>query len=134
LGPVFYPVKEFVPPEFPFLLIVPAFALDLLWQRIRGWRLPAQALISGVVFLAVFAAVQWPFANFLMSSGARNWFFGTHYFGYYVGPESMWRRYLFLPTEAGAAFWSAAAKTLATAIIMTWVGLLLGRRMQKIRR
>src|SRR5215470_3258576 len=33
LGPVYFPVTHFVPPEFPLLVIVPAIALDLLWQR-----------------------------------------------------------------------------------------------------
>src|SRR6185503_18927031 len=31
LGPVFWQVTRFVPPEFPFLLVVPAFVLDLIW-------------------------------------------------------------------------------------------------------
>ena len=31
------------------------------------------------VFLVTFIAVQWPFANFLMTPLARNWFFGTSY-------------------------------------------------------
>ena len=33
LGPVYHPLTQFTPPEFPLLLIVPALALDLLWQR-----------------------------------------------------------------------------------------------------
>ena len=134
LGPVFYQVKQFVPPEFPELLIVPAFAMDLLWQRTTRWGTFARALASGVAFVAVFAAVQWPFANFLMSPGARNWFFGTHYFGYYVSPNSMWRQYRFAQAEQGAALWKAAAKAVATAVITTWFGLRGGVWMQRIRR
>ena len=99
-------MTHFVPPEFPLLLIVPAFAMDLIWQRTAHWGVFRQALVSGAAFLAVFAAVQWPFANFLMSPGARNWFFGTHYFGYYMPPNSMLRRYLFAPVESGAQFWT----------------------------
>jgi hypothetical protein len=134
LGPVLYQVKQFVPPEFPELLIVPAFVMDLIWQRTPSWRLFSRALVSGIAFVLIFAVVQWPFANFLMSPGARNWFFGTHYFGYYVSPNSMWRRYQFAQTEQGAALWSAAAKTLATAVITTWLGLRSGAWMQRIRR
>ncbi|HKA00399.1 MAG TPA: hypothetical protein VKE70_28000, partial [Candidatus Solibacter sp.] len=67
LGPVYYDVKQFVPPEFPLLLIVPAIALDLLWRRTERWNRWVVAALSGVVFVAVFVAVQWPFANFLMS-------------------------------------------------------------------
>jgi hypothetical protein len=134
LGPVFYPVKQFVPPEFPFLLIVPAFAMDLLWRRTSHWGALRQAAVSGVVFVAVFAAVQWPFANFLMSPGARNWFFSTHHFGYYVSANSMWRQYRFGPTEQGAALWIGAAKAVFTAGLMSWARLRAGKWMQGIRR
>src|SRR5205823_4381440 len=66
LGPVLHQLHQFTPPEFPLLLIVPALVLDLMWQRTARWGLWKQAAISGFVFLAVFAAVQWPFASFLM--------------------------------------------------------------------
>src|SRR5256885_5881101 len=73
LGPVYHQVTQFTPPEFPLLLIFPAIALDLIWERTARWGILKQALVSAVVFLAVFAAVQWPFANFLASPAARNW-------------------------------------------------------------
>src|SRR5258706_5720925 len=37
LGPVYNPVTQFIPPNFPLLLIVPALAIDLLGQRIGEW-------------------------------------------------------------------------------------------------
>ena len=134
LGPVLWQVTHFVPPEFPLLLIVPAFAMDLLWQRTEKWGLFRQAVVSGLTFIAVFAAVQWPFANFLMSPGARNWFFGTHYFGYYVGPTSMWRRYLYLNMETGGALWREVGWTAVTAVATTWMGLRSGAWAQRVRR
>ena len=91
LGPVYHQVTQFTPPEFPLLLIIPALALDLVWRRTAGWGMARQALVSGTVFLGVFAAVQWPFANFLASPAARNWFFGSNYFGYYVSQGRSWR-------------------------------------------
>ena len=108
LGPGLHHLTQFIPPEFPLLLIVPAFALDLLWQRTGGWGDWKQALVSGTLFLAVFAAVQWPFADFLMSPAARNWFFGAGYFGYFVRPTSSTRAICSVPTETGAAFWKEA--------------------------
>src|SRR5215813_12902643 len=82
LGPVYQPITHMVPLWFPTLLIAPAFALDLLRQRMGvrwgGWR---SAIVAGVTYLAVFIAVQWPFADFLMSPLARNRIFGTIYFG-----------------------------------------------------
>ena len=134
LGPVYYPVKQFVPPEFPYLLVFPAFAMDLILQYARRWNTFLQSLVAGAAFVIVLVAVQWPFGNFLMSPAARNWFFGTHYFGYYVHPDSIWRRYQFLPTEHGAAFWQAVAKTLFTAIITTFLGLRGGAWIRGVRR
>jgi hypothetical protein len=134
LGPVYLQVKQFIPPEFPYLLIVPAFVLDLIWQRTSHWSAFRQAVLGGTAFLIVLAAVQWPFANFLMSPAARNWFFGTHYFGYYVPPTSLWRRYEFLPTEHGSALWTMIAKALFTSILTTFLGLRGGQWMQGVRR
>ena len=134
LGPVYHPLTQFTPPEFPLLLIIPALALDLAWQRTSSWGLLRQALVSGTVFLAVFAAVQWPFADFLMSPAARNWFFGTKYFGYYMPPSAPYAKYQFYAPEQGSAFWGEAVGALVTAIVMSWLGLAWGSRMQKIRR
>lgn len=82
LGPVFYPVTHLVPGGFPLLLVFPALMCDLIAPRIANRSLWTQALILGVLFIAVFVLVQWPFANFLLSPGSRNWIFGSHYLGY----------------------------------------------------
>jgi hypothetical protein len=116
---VYHQLTQFTPPEFPFLVIVPALALDLLWQRTGRWGAWRQALVSGVAFLVFLTAAQWPFAYFLMSPAARNWFFGAKYFGYYTTPGSMYARHLFFAVEAGAEFWRELALTLATAIFTT---------------
>ena len=101
LGPVFYPVTHLVPPKFPILLIVPALALDLLWHRIKAWKLWQIALVSGVVFVAVMFAVEWPFANFLLSHASENRFFGTIYFDYNSRPDGFERlRQFFRPDRA----------------------------------
>jgi hypothetical protein len=127
-------VTQFIPPEFPLLVIVPAFALDWLWQRTANWGAWKQAAISGALFLAVFAAVQWPFGNFLMSPAARNWVFGTGYFGYFTRPTSLYATYRFFPAETGAAFWEEAAIALAVAIGSTRFGLAWGDWMRRIQR
>lgn len=132
LGPVFYPTTRFVPPEFPMLLIVPAFALDLLWSRAPSWNKWLLAAVSGSLFLALFAAVQWPFADFLMSPASRNWIFGTHYFGYYVHPQSYTFRNLFVPTEP--AFGQGMAIAFGIAILSARAGLGWGDWMRRIRR
>jgi hypothetical protein len=134
LGPVYHKLAEFTPPEFPLLLIVPAIALDLLWRRRDRWNTWALAGVSGAIFLAAFAAAQWPFADFLMSPWSRNWFFGTKYFGYYATPDSYHVRNLFVGTETGAALWKECAWALVTAIITTRLGLAAGSWMRRIRR
>lgn len=132
LGPVYYPTTQFVPPDFPLLLIVPAVLLDLVWRKTSHWNKWLLAAVSGVLFLAVFVAVQWPFAEFLMSPGSRNWVFGTHYFGYYVHPRSYMYRNLFVPTEP--AFWQGMAIAVAFAVVSARAGLGWGDWMRKIRR
>jgi hypothetical protein len=134
LGPVLHPVHQFTPPEFPVLLIIPAFVLDLLWQRTAKWGGWKQAVVSGSVFLAVTVAVQWPFADFLMTPAARNWFFGAKYFGYYASPNSLYMRNLFLPLERGTRLWSELGWAIATAIVTTRIGLAMGNWMRLIRR
>lgn len=134
LGPVYNHVVQFIPPEFPLLLIVPAFALDLLWQRTTGWGAWKQSLVSGTVFLAVFAAVQWPFADFLMSPASRNWVFGTGYLSYFVRSTTLYARHLYLPAETGAAFRTEAAIALGVAVGATRFGLAWGDWMRRIRR
>ena len=62
------------------LLIVPAIVIDLVRHRIGAWNRWAQSAASGAAFLVSFAAVQWPFANFLMSPASRNSIFATNSF------------------------------------------------------
>ena len=126
--------QRITPPEFPLLLIVPAIALDLMWRRTARWGGWKQAAVSGLVFLTVFAAIQWPFASFLMSPFARNGFFGTIYFGYYANPNSLYMRYLFLPVESGTLFWKELAWAVVAAILTTRLGLAAGNWMRRIRR
>jgi hypothetical protein len=81
LGPIYAPVTHFIPPRFPLLVIFPAIALDLIWQRLSLDSLKT-ALLSGTVFTALLVAFEWPFAKFLLSSASDNRFFGTRYLGF----------------------------------------------------
>jgi hypothetical protein len=106
LGPIFVPLDRFVPPDFPLLLVVPAFAIDLVLHRLqpagrrRDW-LAAAAI--GAVFLVALLAVQWPFADFLMTPWARNWFFGTTHMAFSVPPAVQARWYRLSPAEGLAS-------------------------------
>jgi hypothetical protein len=134
LGPVYYQVTQFVPPEFPLLLIVPALALDIFWRRTRGWNPWKQAAVSGAIFLGVFMAVQWPFADFLQSPAARNWFFHTNVFDYATRPDWSNIRYVFIASDPPAVFLKGMSMALLAAILTTRLGFAWGDWMRRVRR
>jgi hypothetical protein len=134
LGPVYRQVSTLIPAEFPLLLIIPAVVLDLLWARTANWNKWLQSLAAGAGFVAVFVAVQWPFAGFLMSPAARNRFFGAIYFDYNLRPSSFYVRHLFLPTEPSAEFLTQIALAILFAAVTTRIGIAWGEWMQRVRR
>ena len=134
LGPVFYPVTHFVPAKFPVLLIVPAFALDLLWQRTRSWKLWQIAIVSGILFVAIVFGVEWPFAKFLLSKASENRFFGTAYFDYNTQATGFERMRRFFHPDHGLTLIKGLAIATLCAIASTWVGLRFGRWMRGVQR
>ena len=134
LGPVFYPVTHFVPAQFPILIVAPALALDLFWNRVRAWKLWQIALVSGLIFTAVMVAVEWPFANFLLSHASENRFFGTMYFDYGSRPLGHGRMRLFLPPQDGFMVAKGLAIAALCAMASTWVGLTFGKWMRGVQR
>lgn len=134
LGPVFNPVTHLVPAKFPVLILVPAIVLDLLWQRIKGWKAWQIALVSGVVFVAVIFAVEWPFASFLMSKAAANRFFGTIYFDYNSRPNGFDRMRTFFEPASGMRLFMGLVWASVIATIGTWFGLLFGNWMRGVER
>jgi len=135
LGPVYSHVTHFVPPPFPLLIIAPAIALDLLRPNFQNWSRWRRSLAFGAVFLGVFLAVQWPFADFLQSPASRNWVFGTQYFPFFVPLTDEWVRNVFSQVESSALqFWSRMGLALTIAMLSARAGLSLGEWMGRIRR
>jgi hypothetical protein len=134
LGPVLHPVTQFIPPKFPILLIVPAFALDLLWWRTRQWNAWLVALLSGPVFILPLLAVQWPFANFLMSKAAENRFFGTGYFQYFEPSTSPDVLRVFVHPQHGLQLWMGLLLAMLYASICVFLGQKLGGWMREVKR
>lgn len=132
LGPVYHQVKQFIPPGFPLLVVFPALALDLLWQRMRGWNAWAVAALSGAIFLALLLAVEWPMGNFLMSPAAHNALFGATYIDYGAGPKSFLVRNLFIPAESN--FRGLLALAFALAVVSTRAGWAAGNWIRTVRR
>jgi hypothetical protein len=135
LGPVYQHVTRFVPPDFPILVIVPAFLLDLTrpyWQR---WSFWARAAVIAPIFVIALAAVQWPFASFLMTPAAHNWVFGSGYFPFFVPSTTDWVRNVFTQVEPGARqFWTRVAWTLVLGTLMGRAGFVWGGWMRRVRR
>ena len=135
LGPVYNLVTHFIPWEFPLLLIVPALVTDLILQRTQGWRPLVRGLVIGMAFFAAFIAVQWPFADFMLTPAARNWFFGSGYLDFATPSFSKLATYEYFVREPTAAlFWRNMAIAALTAWLFAWLGVHLGAAMQKVRR
>jgi hypothetical protein len=134
LGPVYHTVTHMVPAKFPILILIPALALDLLWQRVKNWKPWQIALLSGFVFIAVLTAVEWPFANFLLSDASKNRFFGTNYFQYNSRADGFDRLRMWFQPEHGMVLYAGLLKAAVFASISTWIGLLFGRWMRGVQR
>jgi hypothetical protein len=134
LGPVFNPVTHLIPAKFPILIIVPALALDLLWQRTRDWKPWKIALASGFLFIAVLTIVEWPFASFLLSKASENRFFGTIYFDYNSRSNGYDRLRMFFDPEYGAVLYWGLLRAAIYSSISAWIGLSFGRWMRSVQR
>jgi hypothetical protein len=134
LGPVFYPVTHMVPAKFPVLILVPALALDLLWQRTRAWKPWKVAILSGILFTSVLVIVEWPFATFLLSKASQNRLFGTGYFDYTSRAAGFERMRRFFRPEQGITLYAGLARASLYASISTWIGLRFGHWMRSVQR
>ncbi len=134
LGPVYQHVTQFIPPEFPMLLIVPAFALDLLWQRMKRWNSWKTAALGAALFVGLLLAAEWPFANFLMSPGARNRFFGTMYLWYGLLPTSYLAQNRFFAFETGLEFWRGIGLAFLLCVVAIRWGMSRGEWFRTVKR
>jgi hypothetical protein len=132
LGPVYNHVTQFVPPEFPMLLFIPALALDILWTRTRTWNLWKNAAVSAFVFLGALIAAQWPFSSFLQLPAARNWFFHTNIFDY--NAHRTWMYFQFLTPDAPLTFALEMCFAALAAFTTIRLGFAWGNWMRRVRR
>ena len=133
LGPIYVQVDRFMPPDFPLLLVVPALVIDVLMRRVTpgGWRDWISAALLGAAFVISFAAVQYPFADFLMSPWARNDLFVSHRMDYGVPPEIQQRFYELNPPDNLVAGLPIA---IAIGFVSARFGLWWGNWMSRVRR
>jgi hypothetical protein len=134
LGPIYRDITHYVPLDFPLLLIVPAFAIDLTWRRVHAWKPLPAAMSLGAAFLVTLLAVHWPFADLLMAYG-RNWFFHTDNFVYWQNVPS--ERFSLQFRAARPGDWSLPMSLLVAvgfAVVASYVGLKRGRWMTRVQR
>jgi hypothetical protein len=136
LGPIYNPVDHMVPPAFPLLLIVPAAAIDMLVHRLghdrSNVRLWGGALAAALGFLVAFAITQLFFAEFLLSPGARNFFFAADQWDYNVQLGDWRYEYWGAATTAQLARgwgWALIIGTVSARIGLAW-----GNWMTRVRR
>ena len=147
LAPILRTVTHMVPPEFPLLLFAPAIVIDLLLRRHSApGEVPARASTDwwiaawgGVAFVSVFGVTHWVFADFMLSEGARNYFFQGDTWGYAAAPGA-WQRVFwhggpYLGGEFSAAgFLSAVWWALPIAFVSARAGLWMGNWWLRVRR
>lgn len=141
LGPIANRVDRFVPLPFPLLLVVPAFAIDLIRNFVgagqRWWRDVLIVVLSAIAFVALFSVTQWYFSKFLLSEYAQNWFFAADRHWGYTESVNEWRT-KFWDSKTSSSTPTATARTfavsLAFALGASAVGLALGNWMAKVRR
>ena len=139
LAPIYNPVSHMVPPEFPLLLVLPAFAIDLVLGKLgraHDWLI---SLPLALGFLGILLLVQWYFALFLISPGARNWMFGADQWPYFVRPGNWRYEFWNLPRNAAGDFDLAVFRrgigiAALIALVSTRLGLWWGNGMSRVRR
>ncbi len=135
LGPVFNPVTHMIPAKFPILILVPALALDLLWQRVKNWKPWQIALVSGVAFHrraygSRMAVCQLPALGRQQEPLLRHYLFRLQFA----------RRLASIACgngshpDHGVALYSGLLRAAVYASISTWIGLLFGRWMRGVQR
>src|SRR5262249_33704289 len=135
LGPVWRPVTHMVPLEFPLLLVFPAIAIDVLMRRAGRGHDGRLALLLGAAFLVLFVAVQWPWADFLMSPLSRTWVSATDRLAYGMPPNMPRALREFVPWDGGrAGLARGMALALLWSILSARIGLVRGEWIAKVQR
>lgn len=134
LGPVYQKVTHLIPLQFPLLVIAPAFVADLLLQLLERRSAWIKAVFVGPAFVLSLLAVQWPFANFLMSPASRNWIFGRAYFPYFDTAFFLYDPYKLRAPEKPAVFVLTMIAALVVSIMTTRLGVAWGDWMRRVRR
>jgi hypothetical protein len=139
LAPIYTSVTHMVPPSFPLLLVAPALAVVVSAPVIGGRHDWLTSLVLGVAFVCVLAAVQWYFADFLLSPAARNYVFAGDQWAYMARPGAWQHRFWNLARDAAGhpsriLFLEGLGVAAAIAAVSARVGLWVGNGMSRVMR
>jgi len=135
LGPIHNTITHYVPLEFPFLIFVPAIAMDFILQQKNKSPKWLTSVYLGIAFFSLFFVVQWFFSIFLMSPAARNWFFfADGALPYYANPNWKYRYDFYLSDDNILAFLKGLGFAISFAILSARIGLSWGNWMKQVRR
>jgi hypothetical protein len=151
LAPIYNPVTHMVPPFFPLLLVIPAFALDIELRRSgaamrntaagtdtvrpNDWLL---SLLLAVTFVGIMVVVHWFWSEFMLTHWARNFVFAADQWDYnsllgswryqYWGLDGPHRTFALVPFARGLGIATLLAAASAR------VGLWWGNGMSRVTR
>lgn len=133
LAPILRQVDHMVPPAFPILLVLPAMVVDLIMRRMpagaRWLRQWGTAIGAGLAAMLVLGVVQWYFAEFLLSEGARSFVFGADKWDYNSSPGDWQYEFWSAPVTMAGAGWTALVAAGSASVGLWW-----GNWMTQVRR
>ncbi len=94
--------------------------------RLHQW---GTAIGAGLAAILVLGVVQWYFAEFLLSEGARNFFFASDQWDYNSAPGAWQYEFWVGPVTMAGAGWAALLAAMSAS-----VGLWSGNWMTQVRR
>ena len=136
LGPIGHTVTQMVPLYFPLLLVVPAFAIDLVMRRMDTRNDWLTAIVLGAVMIIALAAAQWPFSALEATELGRHPFFGGGFGSYSDNAEHLIGRREFW-TEDGGLRGTLAGMLLFSipvSIVTARIGLWWGAWLRQVKR
>ena len=133
LAPILRQVDHMVPPAFPILLVIPAAVVDLIMNRMpagaRRLRQWGTAMSAGLALMLVLGVVQWYFAEFLLSEGARTFVFAADQWDYNSSPGAWQYEFWNEPVTMAGAGWTALVAVMSASAGLWW-----GNWMKRVRR
>lgn len=138
LAPIYNRVDHMVPPNFPLLLIVPGFAIDLImmkWGRPQRtfWGDTLLALGIGTAFLGTLFLAQYFFSIYLINPASDNWFFaGNRWWPYFIKLNDF--RFRFWNPQGDPLAVAGLSIALVLAIVKSRIALAFGNWMSRVQR